>query len=156
MRQVAVGQRNSGVGAAPGGRGHPGNHLTIDAMRQQVFEFFRAAAEDERIAALEAHYAQVLLRQIDQQLVDLWLRQAVVAAGLADVVADAAGRQELHQIVAHQAVVDHRVGLLQQAPGAQGEQARIAGASADEGDFARGQRGAECSGENGWLIHANS
>ena len=53
MRQVAVGQRNSGVGAAPGGRGHPGNHLTIDAMRQQVFEFFRAAAEDERIAALE-------------------------------------------------------------------------------------------------------
>jgi len=108
------------------------------------------------IAAFQAYHAFALPCQVRQQLIDLWLRQAVVAAGLADVVAAADGGQQRHQVVADQAVVDHRIGLLQQAPGAQGEQARVARTGPDQGYLAGGERGAQRSGECDWLVHADS
>ncbi|MNE36016.1 hypothetical protein D3C80_1298090 [compost metagenome] len=134
--QVAVGQGDPGIGAAAGGGSDARYHLTIDAVLQEEVEFFGAPAEDERVAALEPHHPLALGRQVDQQLVDLCLGQAVVAADLANVMAAASGRDQGQQFTADQAVIDHGIGLHQQAPGAQGEQARIAGPGTDQGDFA--------------------
>ncbi|MNT91890.1 hypothetical protein D3C72_2330660 [compost metagenome] len=77
------------------------------------------------------------MRQAKQQQVDLLLGQAVMATALADIVPLAILRQHFDYFVGHQAVVDDCVGLLQQAPSAQGEQAGIAGAGADQRHAAR-------------------
>src|SRR5690606_10695606 len=135
---------------------HDALPISVDATLQQEFQLLGATAEDERVAALEAHHTLVLPRQVHQQLVDLRLRQAVVAAGLADVMAATGAGQKRHQVVADQAVVDHRIGLLQQAPGAQGEQARIARTCSDQGNFTGGKCGAQRGGEYVWLVHADS
>ncbi|ESR70547.1 hypothetical protein T266_15020 [Pseudomonas aeruginosa VRFPA05] len=136
LGEVAVGQRDAGVGTATGGGGDARDHLAVDAGFEQALQLLGAATEDERVAALQADHPALLPGQAHQQLVDFFLRQAVVAAALADVDALAAFRQEGDQFAGDQAVVDHHLGLLQQGPGAQGEQARIAGAGADQGDAA--------------------
>ncbi|CAM5582189.1 hypothetical protein SSTU70S_01767 [Stutzerimonas stutzeri] len=146
MGDIAVSQWDAGIGAAAGGGGDAGHHLAVHAALEQVFQLLGATAEDGRIATLQAHHALVLQRQPGQQCVDFRLRQAVVAAGLADVVTAAGGGQQGQQAVADQTVIDHGVGLLQQTPGAQGEQAGIARAGTDQGNFAGGERGTQRGG----------
>src|SRR5690606_3231794 len=97
LRQIAVGQRDTGVSAAAGGCSDAGHYLAIDAVGQQKLQLLGAAPEDERIATLEPHHTSVLQCQIDQQLVDLLLRQAVKAAGFADEAALATARQQGQQ-----------------------------------------------------------
>ncbi|MNI52896.1 hypothetical protein D3C73_1077040 [compost metagenome] len=139
-----MGQRDAGISAATGSGGNAGHYLAIDVALQQVLQLFGTPAENERIAALEPYHPLALVGQIHQQLVDLLLGQTVATTGLADVVPSAGQRDQREQFRADQAVVDHGVGLHQQAPGAQGQQARIAGAGADQGDFARSEQGLEC------------
>ena len=154
--QVAVGQRDAGIGAAAGGGGNARHHLAIDPVGQQELQLLGAAAEDEGVATLEPHHPLVLQCQVHQQLVDLLLGQAVEPTGLADEAAIAAGRQQGEQGRADQAVIDHHIGLLQQAPGAQGEQAGVAGAGADQGHFARCEAGPQGGGEAVDVMHVHT
>ncbi len=50
-----------------------------------MLQFLAAAAEDERVAALQAHHLPTFARQANKQRVDVLLRHAVMAALLADV-----------------------------------------------------------------------
>ena len=54
---VAVGERNAGVGRGADRRRHARAHLEGDAMLGQRLDLLAAAAEQERIAALEAQHA---------------------------------------------------------------------------------------------------
>ncbi|MCY1239659.1 hypothetical protein D9M72_524690 [compost metagenome] len=145
-----MGQRDAGVGGAAGGGGDAGHHLAGNAVAQEGFQLFGAASEDERIASLEPHHAPPAVRQAEQQQVDLFLRQAVEATALADVVQFAPFRPHPDELVGHQAVMDDHVSLLQQTPGPQGEQAGIAGTGADQRD-ATGFEG--CTEQLGRKIH---
>jgi hypothetical protein len=74
--------------------------------------------------------------QAHQQLVDLFLGQGVVAGLLAHVEHLGAAAGELQHAVAHQVIDHQRVGLADQARGAQGEELGVAGAGADQGHAA--------------------
>ena len=74
--------------ADPGHRRHagsdPGNHLEWNSLRREHFGLLAAAAEDVRIAALEAHHPLAGTGQADQESVDLLLGNRVVAGRLTD------------------------------------------------------------------------
>jgi hypothetical protein len=59
-------------------------------------EFFAAAGEHEGVASFEAYYAQSLLGFFEQELVDLVLRQGVVAGAFAHADALAGGWREFN------------------------------------------------------------
>ena len=71
----------------PEGRGHAGHDLERNAGVGQRFGLFAAAAEDERIAALEAHDGEAAARALDQHGADLVLGEGVGGFLLADVEA---------------------------------------------------------------------
>ena len=80
-----MGERNAGVGRDAAGGGDAGHDLEGNAGGGQRLDFLAAAAEDERVAALQPHHALALARQPHQQLVDLVLAERMVAALLAGV-----------------------------------------------------------------------
>ena len=71
-------------------------------------------------------------RELDQELVDLPLRQRMPAGGLADVDALRLGVGELEHALADQAVVDEDVGELQQPGGAERQQVGVARPRTDQ------------------------
>ena len=77
---VAMGERDAGVGGAGERGGDAGYDFELDAVRAQHFQFLAAAAEHERIAALQPHHALAGARVLEHQRVDLLLRGVVVAA----------------------------------------------------------------------------
>ena len=84
-RVVAIGQRDARVGRRAD-RGRDARHdFERDAGAAQHPQFLAAAAEDERVAALEAHDRAAAARVFDQQGVDPRLRHRRAAAFLADV-----------------------------------------------------------------------
>jgi ABC-type glutathione transport system ATPase component len=113
---------------------------------QQVFQLLGATAENERIATLEPDHPLTLVGEIGEQFIDLRLGQAVAASRLADIMPGARQWDKAQQLRADQAVVDHRIGLHQQAPGTQRQQARVTGAGADQSDFARSEGGLQRRG----------
>ena len=108
-------------------------------MRAQEIDLLAAAAEHERIAALEPHHVFAALRVLDQQLVDLFLRGAATADELADVEARGIAAREIEHFGGHQPVVHDDVGLLQRAQALQRHETGIAGTGADQHDVAGGQ-----------------
>ena len=146
----AMGQRDAGIGGAGDGGGDAGHHFVADAVRTQRLQFLAAAAEHERVAALQPHHALAGLRERDQLRIDLGLRVAAVAGMLADADAFRIATRQLQHLVADQAVVQDHVGFVQHAQCAQGQQAGIAGAGTDQRDrasccrrFVFAQRGIE-------------
>ena len=101
-----------------------------------------SAAEQHRVATLEAHHDVVCRGSVDEPLVDELLRGRLPAAALADGDLHGA-RRESERIRMHQSIVKDDVGALEQLRRAQGQQIRCAGARADEID---------CAGH--WIIPA--
>ena len=73
--QTAVRQRNPGRGGYGGERRHARNDLGGDSGRRERLDLFTAAAEEERVAALQADDRLEAPAERDQQLVDLGLAQ---------------------------------------------------------------------------------
>ena len=94
-------------------RGDARNNRAGNAARQQVLSLFAAAAEDERIPALEPHDPRVHQRLLRKQRVDLVLRQRVVTACLAHINQFASRLGSLQQRVIDQTVVDDHIRRLQ-------------------------------------------
>ena len=117
-------------GGKPGG--DAGDDLDLDAGIAQGCELFAGAAEHERIAALEPHHGLAGARALDHQLLDLVLRDAVVALRLADrdQLDLAAGMFE--HASAGEPVVENDIGGFQRAHRLQRQQLGIAGTGADE------------------------
>ena len=100
----------------------------------QEIDLLAAAAEHERIAALEAHDVFAALRMLDEQLVDLFLRGAAAADELADVETRGIAAREIEHFGGHEAVVHDDIRLLQRAQTLQRHEAGIARAGADQHD----------------------
>ena len=66
---------------------HPGHDLAGNAGQRQRQRLFGAAAEHERVAALEPHHALALPRGANHQRVDRLLLHAGAAGPLADAEA---------------------------------------------------------------------
>ena len=81
MTKVTAWARPRWVSGAPAaarcrqGRGDAGHHVALDAGGAAGLQLLAAAAEHERIAALQPHHLQALAGEGDQQLVDVVLRQ---------------------------------------------------------------------------------
>ena len=112
--------------------GDAGHDLDGDAFGAQRIELLAATAEDERIAALEANHRLAGLGALDQQRVDLVLRHAVRALGLADRDQLGLAPRVIEHALADQAIVENHVGGFQRAHRLHGEQLGIAGAGADQ------------------------
>ena len=122
----------------------PGHDLERHAGGLERERFFAAAAEHERIAALEAHDAPAAPRGADQRADDRVLPHRLGAASTADEdplralgQRDCGGR--------HQRVVEHEIGFGEPARRPARQQLGIAGTGADQRDEApRARRGAGC------------
>ena len=145
---VAVRQRDAGVAGHTAGRGDARHHLERRCRGGQRLHLLAAAAEDERVAALEAHHLLAFARQSHQQRVDFLLRHAVVVALLADVDALGVGGRSGQHLGRHQVVVDDDVGLREQSRGAQRQQFGVARAGADQVTPCRRRGGAIMAGRS--------
>jgi hypothetical protein len=116
----------------------PGTIFVRDAGFVERGHFFGGAAEDERIAALEADHTAAGAGVLDHQRVDFVLGDGLCAAALADVDDFGARRGELENGLRDEIVVEDHVGGLDEAQRLDGEQVGIAGAGADEINFAGG------------------
>ena len=112
MRHVAMGQRNlQGRGGGDAG-GDAGHDLDGDARLAQRIELLAATAEDERIAALEPDHGLAGAGAVDQQRVDVLLRHAMRALGLADRDQLGLAPGMIEHALADQPVVKNDVGGL--------------------------------------------
>src|SRR5207342_627125 len=85
-----------------------------------------AASEHERVAALEAHHPASGLSVLDEQPVDLLLRQRVVPGGLAHVDHEHRRVEVVDQGPRRQPVDEHDVSLGEQSTAADADQTRVA------------------------------
>jgi hypothetical protein len=120
-------------------RRHAGDHLARDAGARQRQRLLAAAAEHERVAALEPHHLQPAARVLDQQAVQHLLLDRRPTGPLADVE-PARARRQLPHLLRGQRVVEDEVGLGQPPRPAHREQIRVAGAGAHQGDAAARRR----------------
>ena len=126
--------RQPGRGALRGG--DAGNDLDGNAGGPAGGNLFAGAAEDQGIAALEAHHPLAAFGQRDHERVDLVLPAGGGVAGLAHQHLLRFAARELEDLVRNQIIEQDNVRRLQRAYRAQGEQFWIAGPRADQGDAA--------------------
>ena len=101
--------------------------------RAQCVALLAAAAEHERVAALQAHHAPPGTRLAQQQAVNEFLRRRLAAAALADLDHPGAGRGVVEHAAVDEVVDQDHLGLRERAHGFEGQKLR---AGADEGDAA--------------------
>ena len=118
----------------------PGHDLELDPGLAQRFALLAAAAEDERVAALEPDDALARARGLDQPLADLLLRDRGHARLLADVDELGVLAGAVERAGRDQAVVEDRVGAGDQLQRARRHQPRVAGPGADQVDDSRRAR----------------
>ena len=133
LRVVAVRQRNAGVGGRPRSGRDARHHLERNAGGGGYLQLFAAPAKDERVAALEAHHAFALLRQLHQQPVGLFLDHRVRAGALAHADALGVAAHQIEDLAADQMVIQHHVRLLHHLQPAQGQQPHVARPGAHQG-----------------------
>ena len=109
-----------------------GDDLVVDPGLAQPQRLLAAAAEHERVAALQPHDPLPGLAVLDQQPVDLLLRHLRPAALLADVHELRLRPRVPQRARRDQAVVEHDVGRAEQLDGAEGEEPGVAGPGAHE------------------------
>ena len=131
-RHAALRDGDSRVGGDGVGRRDPGDDLESHPGGRQRQRLLAAAAEDERIAALEADDRAQTASELDQQRVDLVLRHRVLPGLLAGVVLLGIRPGHRHDPGIGQPVVHQRVAALQQLTPANGQQPGVAGPCPDQ------------------------
>ena len=139
-REIAVRHGNAVVGGNGDGRRDAGHDFVGHAMLGEQLELLAAAAEHERVAALQAHDLVAGERLVEQHLADLLLAHRVVRSALAHVDRARVARNAGQHAIAHERVVHDHVGLLQHVVALAREQPRIARASADKPNLAHRPR----------------
>ena len=135
-RKIAVSERDAGVGGHGISRGYPWDHFEGDARGGQHLRLFAAPAEDEGVAAFEAHHALAFARLGQQQRIQLRLRDAAGTVVFAAVDDLSSGRRVAEQFAVDQAVIDHHFGAAQEFRTMQGEQPSVTGTGAHQIDDA--------------------
>src|SRR5207248_1983544 len=113
--------------------GDAGDHLEGDAGGGERLGLLAAAAEQERVAALEAHDALAAAGGVDQRLVYGDAALGVAWAEFSDREAFGGWRDEVEDARRDEGVVEDEIGLAQQLDGSQGQQTAVPGAGADQG-----------------------
>jgi hypothetical protein len=127
-----MGDRDPRVGGRRDTRRHPRHDLEAHAGLGQRFGLLAAAAEHERVAALQPDHALPGLPQLHQLRVDLVLLDRRLARLLAHVAELRAGAGAVERPGRDQPVVEHDVGARDQLQRAPGHQPWITGTGADE------------------------
>ena len=115
----------SGMPAAAGAASAaetPGDDVHRDARGAQRDRLLAAARGHERVAALEPHDVVVAAAELDQQRVDLGLRQRALPGRQPDAVPLGLGGRERDDLVQRRAVVDDDVGARERVARRAGEQ----------------------------------
>ena len=111
-----------------GERGDTRDDLERDAGLGQGERLLSSTSEDVRVAALETHDVEACASELDEQLVDLLLVEAV--AGDAQRVC----RSLVDELRGDEPVVDDRVARPEPLETANGDQPGVAGPGSHEGD----------------------
>lgn len=131
---VAMRQWNAGIGQTADPGRDPRHDTKRHAGRHQGASFFAGTAEHERVATFEPQNAMALTGQLDQTQRDIRLLRRGLAATLAGIFKDSAGRSEAKNLIANEGIVDDGVGFPQGMPGMQGQQPGIARAGTNQPD----------------------
>ena len=131
-----MGQRNLRTRRSPQSGCDARNNFELDVRLAEGCDFFANPPEDQGIAALEAHHLQSGGSQSDHEEVDLFLADVLFSAALANVLNLRVGRHEVKYLFSDKIVVQHNIGAPKQPGGFESEQFGIAGAGADQVDFA--------------------
>jgi hypothetical protein len=107
-------------------RGDAGDDFRRDVGFAKCVELFRGATEDEWIAALEAHDAEVAASGIDHQFVNTCLRDARASAALAHAGDEGVRVGHLNNRVGDQIVVEDDVCRGEKARGFEREEVGVA------------------------------
>src|SRR5262245_55908822 len=83
-RVLAIGERKAKPGGRTLGGGDAGHHLNRDIRHLTSRNLFGRAAENKRVATLQAHNTLALARKADHQLIDVFLLARGAEARLAD------------------------------------------------------------------------
>ncbi len=137
LGQASVRQGRAGAGRGGQGGGDAGDDLAGDSRRAAFFQLLAAAAEDERVAALEPDNIESLKRERHQQAVDVVLRQGVAVLALGHVDQPRVRRGHGEDFRGDQAVMHDHPGRRDQPRGLEGQQLRIARTGAHQPHLAR-------------------
>ena len=129
----------------------PGTTAYATPAAGQGLGLLAAAAEDERVAALQAHHPPPAQAVLHEDRVDLVLGHRLPApATLPAFSSSASGRHSGSSSLGAEAVVHHHVGAPRARAAGDGEQAGVAGAGADQVDEAAHRAdGGELGGHRG-------
>ena len=119
---LAVSERDAGVGPGGDGGGDAGDDFEGDARLGESGGFFAPAAEDQRVAPLEADDGLSGAGGGDDVVDDLALLEGAGGPAFTPEGANRLGAGVLQHPRAHQAVVEHEVGPLEALEPAEGEQ----------------------------------
>ena len=111
--KAAIGEGNTCSGGGGERRGDTGNHFKFDASCAESLNFFGGAAEEQRVATLEANNDLVLCGGSNEERVDVVLREQSDAATFADVDAFSSWRDESKDFGADERVVQNNAGRLE-------------------------------------------
>ena len=117
--------------------GHDGERHSRQLARERLLA---AAAEDERVAALQAHDPFPLLRKAHDQGVRFLLAHLVAAGALPGVDELCRGGRATQELVRRQRVVNHGIRRFERTHSGHGDESRITRAGANNPDVAGGHR----------------
>jgi hypothetical protein len=135
--EAAVGHGNPCRRGNRGERRHAGHDLVVDPGLAQHLDLLAPAAEDERVAALQADDVQIA-SELDEQPVDLCLPETVAAD------AERIGGRLVDDLLGDEPVVDHGVAGAKPLQPAHRDQARVSGACTDERDAHESSASTSC------------
>ena len=129
---IAMSDRNPRVIRSRHDRTDTRNDFKCDARLLQFRRFFGATAEHIWVSPFQPNDAFAFARFRDQQFVELFLGQCVLLSALAAVYDLCFPRRQPQQIGIHERVVNDHIGARQQFRAAQGQQAGVARAGANQ------------------------
>ncbi|MNN12905.1 hypothetical protein D3C81_1259140 [compost metagenome] len=136
MAVGAVGQRDAQCLRRRHAAADAVDHFHRHAVRAQEGGLFAAAAEQQRIAALDARHGAPGQRMLQRQLLDARLGDRAAAAALADPLDMRAGPGIAGHLRRDQVIDQPYVGGRERAHRAHRDQVGAAGAGADQPDLA--------------------
>ena len=132
---ITVSERNAGIGGGTGCSRDAGHHREGDAFIGQHFQLLAPPAKHKGIAPFQPHYPVARLGVLHQQAIGLLLRHAVGSRLLADRHQSGIAAHQIEDLGGDQLVVKHHFSLLNLLQRLEGQEARIAGARADQHHF---------------------
>src|SRR5690606_34498178 len=111
LRMLTMRERNACIRRATCRSGNAWNDFESDAVRCQRLELFAAPAENERVAALQAAHALALLREPDEQGVNVLLRNMRAARSFPDIDSVRVSARKVQHRVRDESVVQNDIGV---------------------------------------------